>query len=220
MQLIRARVAGMSDLCGQLIGGILREYYQFSPGIAAHLDGDEVARTAVLKFVVRPLTAWFTLAVTLGLEHSNAKAVGTHVQAVVDACTADPGGFSAPAVLEAIRSGKPLPGDTPQAIQAFAEKAGEMARLPFARWAILEPLVRAWSLDPRHADVIGEVSEWLATAPLEALAPQSDPDARDGELRTLAGFFDFRPIGRRHMGTRLAAAWPQAVPVLQKYGFV
>jgi hypothetical protein len=220
MQQIRARVAAVSALSEQLIAEILREYYQFSPEIAADVGGDEVARTAVLGIVVRPLMAWYALAVTLGLELSDAKTVERYVRELLGACASHPGSLSTAAALEAIRSGKPLPADVPSTILPFMDRARQAGRSQFASWAILDPLVRAWSLGARHADVIEEVSQWLGSAPLESLPQPTDPNVLDEELKKLSGFFDFRPAARRQLGTRLASAWPEAVPALTKHGFL
>jgi hypothetical protein len=220
MQQMRARVAGVSALSGQLIAEILREYYQFSPEIAAHIDKDEAARRFVLGMVVRPLMAWYSLAVSLGLELSDAKTAECHVHEALDACAVDPSSFSIPAVLEAIRSGKPLPEDSPGAILPFMDRAREAARLRSASWAILDPLVRLWTLRERRADVVDELSEWLGNAPLETLLRPEDPDVLDNDLKTLSGFFDFRPAARRQLGIRLASAWPETVPALARNGFL
>jgi len=218
MQQIRARVATVSALSGQLIAEILREYYQFSPEIAADIERDEGARKAVLRIVVRPLMAWYALAVTLGLELPDVETVDRHVQGVLNAC-APPSGSTA-ATLEAIRSGKPLPADVPAEILPFMDRARQAGRSQFASWAILDPLIRAWSLGERPANVVDEVSQWLGNAPLEALSQPSDPDVLDEELKKLSGFFDFRPAARRQVGIRLASAWPGAVPALTRNGFL
>jgi hypothetical protein len=218
MQEIRARVATVSALSGQLIAEILREYYQFSPDIAADIERDEAARKAVLRIVVRPLMAWYALAVTLGLELPDAKTVDRHVQDVVNACA--PPSVSTAAMLEALRSGKSLPADVPREILPFMDRARQAGRSQFASWAIFDPLIRAWSLGERSADVIDEVSEWLGNAPLETLPQPADPDVLDEELKRLSGFFDFRPAARRQVGIRLASAWPGAVPALTRNGFL
>jgi hypothetical protein len=220
MQQMRARVAGLSALTNQLIAEILREYYQFSPGIAADFEKDEAARTAVLETVVRPLMAWYALAITLGLGSSNADAVERHVQDVLDACVGDHGKPWMAAVLEDVRSGKPLRQDVPEAILPFVGRIREAARLRTASWAILDPLMRISTLSARQANVIDEVSEWLASAPLETLGQPTGPDVADAEFKTLSGFFDFRPAARHRLGSRLATAWPEVVPSLTRNGLL
>jgi hypothetical protein len=220
MQQIRARIAALSALAGQLIAEILSEYYQFSPGIAVHLDRDEVARGAVLEIAVRPLMAWYALAVNLGLDPVDPKTVESRVQDVLNACAAEPGNFSIAALLEAIRSGGPLPEGSPKALLPFLDRANEVARSHFASWAILDPLMRLWTLRTRQADLIDEVCQWLGSAPLETLPRAENLDALDQDLKTLSGFFDFRPTARRQIGIRLASVWPEAVPALIKNGFL
>jgi hypothetical protein len=160
--------------------------------------------------VVRPLMAWYSLAVSLGLELSDAKTAECHVHEALNACAVDPSSFSIPAVLEAIRSGKPLPEDSPGAILPFMDRAREAARLRSASWTLRE----------RRADVVDELSEWLGNAPLETLLRPEDPDVLDNDLKTLSGFFDFRPAARRQLGIRLASAWPETVPALARNGFL
>ena len=220
LQQIRAGVADISALGAQLIREILREYYRFSQGIAAALQKDEGVRTAVLEIVVRPLVAWYNLAFILGRGPSDAKTVEHHAQAVLDACLGDPGDLSMAALFEAIRSGNPLPENAPQAILSIADKANAAARLPYASWAIFDPLVRVWSLRKSRSNVVDEVSQWLGAAPLEGFSPPSDQQALDGELNIVAGFFDFHPSARRQLGTRLAAAWPLSASALEKHGFI
>jgi hypothetical protein len=213
-------VGAASALSGQVISEILREYYQFSPQIAANLEKDELARKAVLRIVVRPLIAWYTLASNLGLERADRNAVSQAAQEVLDACPRSLGeGLVAP-VLEAIQSGGPLPEDAPQQLLAFLPRIREAARLRFASWAILDALVRAWTLSARHVDVLAEVGEWLATAPLELVAQPKDPKRLDVDLAALAGFFDFRPRARLQLGARLAEAWPESVEALERHGFM
>ena len=220
LQQIRAGVADTSALGAQLIREILREYYRFSQGIAAALEKDEGVRTAVLEIVVRPLVAWYNLAFILSRGPSDAKTVEHHARAVLDACPGDPGDLSMAALFEAIRSGNPLPGNAPQAILTIADKANAAARLPYASWAIFDPLVRVWSLRKSQANVVDEVAQWLGAAPLEGFSPPSDQQALDGELNIVAGFFDFHPSARRQLGTRLAAAWPLSASALEKHGFI
>jgi hypothetical protein len=220
MQQIRARVAALSGLTGRLIEDILREYYEFSPAIAGGLAENDAARNTVLTVVVRPLMAWFDLAVGLGLERSDASEVERLARNVHDGCRDQPEMHRVIAALEAIRSGEPLPEDAPPAIRLFAARAQKTAHLSAASWALIEPLECLYSLQARQADVIDEVYRWLAAAPLESHAPHSDPAVLDHELKTLVGFFGARPAARRLLGTRLREAWPDAAPALEKHGFV
>lgn len=220
LQQIRAGIVDTSVLGAQLIREILREYYRFSQGIAAVLEKDEAVRTAVLEIVVRPLVAWYNLAFILGQGGrgpSDARTVELHAQAVLDACPGDP---STAALFEAIRSGKPLPENAPQAILSIADKVKAAPRLPYASWAIFDPLVSVWSLRTSKANAVDEVAQWLGAAPLERFSPPSDQQALDIELKIVAGFFDFNLGARRQLGARLAAAWPQSASALEKQGFI
>ena len=217
---LRDRVASASLLGGQLIDVIYRDYSQFSPEIADELEQNGVAQKAVLWVVVRPLLAWYTLAGVLALEQANRKTVDQAARDVLSACPRYLGGSSIIALLETIRAGKALPPDTHPLLLDFAPRIQKAADLRFASWAILDPLVRAWRSATNHLDVIDEVAQWLATAPLEALALPSDRQVLDVELGVLAGFFDFQPIARRQLGERLAATWPDATSALERAGFV
>src|SRR6266508_3655870 len=217
---LRDRVATASRLSGQLIDVIYRDYSQFSPEIAAELEQDAVARNAVLWVIVRPLLAWYTLAGILALEQADQKAANQAAQEVLNACPQYLGGSSIIPLLEAIRTGRALPENTSPLLLDFVPRIRQWARLRFASWAFLDPLVRVWRSATDNRDVVDEVAQWLATAPLEALAPPSDPQMLDVELGVLAGFFDFRPMARRQLGKRLTAAWPGAASALERVGFV
>ena len=219
LRALRDRVSGASRLGGQLIDVIYREYYQFSPNIAAELQQDGIARVLVLSAIVRPLLAWYSLAGTLALEQSNEQAVRQATGAVSSACPTYLGGASIVSLLEAIRAGEALPPNSHPLLLEFASRMQGAAPLPFAAWAILDPLIRVWRSATDHLDVVDEVAQWLATAPLEALAPPSDPELLELELGVLASFFDFRPAARRQLAARLSAAWPAEVGALNRAGF-
>jgi hypothetical protein len=216
---LRERVAATSDLSARLIDAIYREYFQFSPGIAVELDQDAVARKAVLWIVVRPLLAWYSLACILALERDES-AVKNALRDISSACPRYLGASSIATLLETIRAGEPLPTDAPQLLLDFAPRIQEAARLRFASWGILDPLVRAWGSTARSRDVVDEVAQWLATAPLEALPTQGDSDLLAQDVAGLASFFDFRPTARLQLGARLAAAWPSAADALERHGFI
>lgn len=220
LRALRDRIATASGISAQLIDAIYREYYQFSPAIAAKLEQDKVARQAVLWVVVRPLLAWYTLAGTLAFEHADQDAVRHAVQEVSGACPRYLGASSIAGVLEAIRSGKELPVGAPQLLVDFAPRVRDAARLRLASWAILEPLVRVWRSAADRLDVVDEVSQWLAAAPLEVVSPPTTPGQLDLEVGALAGFFRFKPAARHQLGERLAGAWPNASIALENHGFI
>ena len=217
---LRDRVATASRLGGQLIDVIYRDYAQFSPAIAVELERDVIARQAVRQVIVRPLLAWYTLAGTLAFEHADQRAVSHATQDVMNACPGSLGQSSIIPLLETLRAGAALPAETPPLIRDFAPRIQAAAQLRFASWAILDPLLRVWRLALEHREVVDEVAQWLATAPLEALTPPSDAQLLAVELRVLASFFDFRPRARRQLGERLTAAWPHAASALARAGFV
>lgn len=217
---LRDRVASASRLGDQLIDVIYREYYQFSPEIAAELEQDMIAQKAALWVIVRPLLAWYTLAGILAFEQADTKAVNQATQDVLNACPRYLGGSSITALLETIRAGEALPPDSHPLLLEFAPRIQVATSLKFASWAILDPLVRVWRSATDRLDVVDEVAQWLSNAPLEALDPPHDPKMLDAELGVLAGFFDFRPMALKPLGERLAAAWPTAASALDRAGFI
>jgi len=215
---LRDQVSDASKLAGQLIESIYQEYYQFSPEIAANLQDDTAARNAVLGIVVRPLLAWYTLAGVMALKPHDDEAVSQSLREVTQACPAYLGGSLIATLLEKIRSGERLPLLTPRLLRDFAPRLQQVAQLRFASWAILDPLIRVWR-SAAAGDLVAAVSEWLATAPLEALAPLSCPELLETDLSSLASFFDFQPQARQQLGARLAVAWPEATAALERHGF-
>jgi hypothetical protein len=182
------------------------------------LDVD--ARQAVLWFVVRPLLAWYTFAGIVALDEAGPKTVNQAARDVLNACPRYLGGASVIALLEAIRVGDALPANTPPLLLDFVPRIREAARLRFASWAILDPLFRAWRSMTDHLDLVEEVAQWLATAPLETIVPPSDPELLNVELGVLSDFFNFKPTARRQLGERLMAAWPNATSALHRAGFL
>jgi hypothetical protein len=219
LQDLRRQIGAASPICGQLIDCIMREYYRFSPQVAAAIEKDAAVRGAVLTMVVRPLVAWFTLARVVGFEWSDRTAVSVAAQDVLTACPRRLAPRIVP-VLEAIRADEPFPAGAPWQLLPFGPKIREAARQPHVSWALLDSLLRAWTITTRHIDVIGEVAQWLAAAPIDPFIRSTAPELLDQELGTLAGFFDFRPAARRRMGSRLAAALPESMNALQRHGFL
>jgi hypothetical protein len=217
---LRDRVAMASRLGSQLIDRIYCDYYQFSPEIAAELEHDVSARNTVLWVIVRPLLAWYTLAGMLALEEGDPRTVNQGMQDVSNACPQYLGGSLIITLLEAIGREEVLPANTPPLFFRFESRLREAARLRYASWAILDPLFRAWRSMTDHLDLVEEVAQWLATAPLDAIAPPSDPEVLNVELGVLADFFNFKPNARRQLGERLTAAWPDTSDALERAGFL
>jgi hypothetical protein len=217
---LRDRVSRASPLAAQLIEAIYNDYYQFSPEIAAELERDQFARSAALSLIVRPLLAWYTLAGRLAFEHTNKETIRRAAQDVINACPRILGMSSITTLAEAIKAGRALPPNSPPLFLHFEPRIREAARLPFASWAILDPLVRAWRSATDHRDLVDEVAGWLASAPLDSLTPPRDSETLDADLAGLAAFFDFKPMARLQLGSRLAAAWPDATSALRRTGFV
>jgi hypothetical protein len=216
---LRDQVAAASKLAAQLIETIYQEYYQFSPEIAANLQQDAAARNTVLGIVVRPLLAWYTLAGVMALKSHDDEAVAQALQEVANACPQFLGSSLIPTLLEKIRDGQPLPVLAPKLLRQFAPRLQQVAQLRFASWAIFDPLIRVWRAAAASEQLITAVSEWLATAPLEALEPIANPELLETDLSSLASFFDFQPQARQQLGARLAVAWPAATAALQRHGF-
>jgi hypothetical protein len=217
---LRDQVAAASKLAAQLIETIYQEYYQFSPQIADNLQQDAAARNTVLGIVVRPLLAWYTLAGVLALKSHDDETVSQALQEVANACPQFLGSSLIPTLLEKIRDGEPLPVLAPKLLRQFAPRLQQIAQLRFASWAIFDPLIRVWRAATAAEQLITAVSEWLATAPLEALDPIENPELLETDLSSLASFFDFQPQARQQLGARLAVAWPDATAALQRHGFL
>ena len=208
---LRDRVAGASGLCARLIEAVYQEYARFSPAIATSLGSDPAARQAVLWIVVRPLFAWYSLAETLGFEAANPKAVRRAAKEVRGACPRYLEGFSIGPLLERFRTGEPLPDDAPRLLREFEPRLRKAAGLRFASWAILDPLVRAWTAAARRADPVDEVLAWLSAAPVEELPPPAGgPGAIVRELSELERLLEFQPSLFHQTRERLATAWPDA----------
>jgi hypothetical protein len=217
LRALRDRVSATSWLGARLVDAVYDEYARFSPAIAAELYHDATARGTVLASIVRPLFAWYTLAGTLGFEGDDRHACRQAAQDVVDACPPDLDGRAIVGLLEALRSGAPLPPALPPMLLGLAS---QVADFRFASWAILEPLIRAWRSATDDLDVVEEVAQWLAGAPLERLARPVDAASLEAELAVVADFLAFAPSKRTVVGERLLSAWPDAAGALQRAGFI
>jgi hypothetical protein len=217
---LRDRVAAASPLAGRLIEVVYDDYFKVSPSIAAELQHDVISRNAALAVVVRPLLAWYTLAGAVAFERADPKTIDKAVQEVVDACPAYFGRRAIVDLLENIRTGEALSADKFPILRDFAPRLREAAKLRFASWAILDPLVRAWRSAAEPLEMVEEVAKWLSDAPIESLSVPSAPESLDKQLRVLAGFLNFSPTARRRLGERLTAAWPDKANVIGRAGFL
>jgi hypothetical protein len=215
---LRDRVAARSALGAQLIDQIYDDYYRFSPAIAAELDQSAAPREVTLRLVVRPLLAWYTLAGTLAFEHTDKAALRRATAELASACPRLLGRAVISGVLESLLAGKPIPSGAPRMLQEFAPQIEAAARLPFARWAILDALALAWN-PATHGKPAAAVAQWLASAPLDRL-PAPKGVRFEAQLGALARFFDFDPAARLQLGARLARARPDAAAALAVHGFV
>lgn len=214
---LRDRVSAASQLGARLIEAVYDEYARFSPAIAAELYQDATARGTVLASIVRPLFAWYMLAGTLGFEGDDRHACRRAAQDVLDACPPDLDGRTIVGLLEALRSGAPLPPVLPPMLLELAPRAAEFR---YASWAILDPLIRAWRSAIDDLDVVEEVAQWLAGAPLEDLVRPVDAASLEAELAVIADFLAFSPSKRTVVGERLLSAWPDAAGALERAGLI
>ena len=198
---------------------IYRDYYRFSPRIAAEMQRDPLIRDVVLSIAVRPLVAWYTLANVLALTPTDDLAIVDATSAIWESF---PQGFNAQDVaagLRSIQAGEPLPADASLIFIYLAERIQQAPRMPFASWAILEPLVRVWTAYAAGSDMRDSLQAWLVAAPLETLEPPVGQEL-DDELAFLAGG-PFAPLDSRHqVGRRLLTAWPETRTALARHGFV
>jgi hypothetical protein len=213
---LRDRVVRATHLGARLMDAIYREYYRFSPRIAIELRHDDAAREGVLALAVHPLIAWYSLAEAIALAPEN---TGAATREVLDSCPDNIDAAMVAAAMAAIRAGEVIPAGAPPILSYLAARARNVARLPFACWAILDPLARIWTSVAHDLDAEDEARLWLASAPLEALSPP-DHDLLDIELALLAAGPLSRPGDRREMGGRLVVAWPEARQQLSRHDFL
>lgn len=217
LQQMRHRISTSSAVGKRLIDDIYGEYWQFSPKMAEEIKLDPILRGVALQIVVRPLLAWYALAGALALENASRDEVQLAELALLRVCPSDVGG---PVVdwLEAIQAGELSLPTVPRHLRRVIERLQQASRFPLASWAMLDPLTRAWKAGQGRLDLVDEVAEWLANAPLEKVSPPSSPELFEMDVKVLAGYFEFRPDARQRLGRRLAAAWPDTATTLERHG--
>jgi hypothetical protein len=98
----------------------------------------------------------------------------------------------------------------------------EALTLPLVRWAIFDPLVRAWTGAAEGFEMRAEVAKWLECAPVEVLPPPSaETVERDlAELSSLLSFNAANAAALKKLGSRLHTAWPTATAALRRAGML
>jgi hypothetical protein len=216
---VRDRVVRSTSLGAQLMDAIYREYYRFSPRIASELQRDPILRKGVLKFAVRPLIAWYSLAEVVSLAPGDAWARKEWGTQAIRACHVGVDPRVVAEAMASIAAGRMPSPEAPAVLGYLGQRVAHVASLKFASWGVIEPLVRVWRSVAACTDLCEEIRAWLAAAPLEALNPPAE-EALDVELSLLASASLSRCEDRLTVGSRLAAAWPSARPSLARRGFL
>jgi hypothetical protein len=216
---LRDRVMRATAIGTELLDAIYRDYYSFSPAIAAELAEDDELRDQVLRTCVRPLLAWYGLIEVMVLDAQDRRATERAARSVLGACLTETPAVATTtaALLDTIRRGDALPDDAAEPFRYLVSQLAGAVELPFAAWSIFDPIVRAWRCAATGSDVIEEARAWLADAPLERLDPPAGGEPLRAELMLIAG-----PLGssarREEVGVRLASAWPHLADDLRRSG--
>lgn len=221
LNMLRQRVVASTDLGEALLDAIYRDYYSFSPPIAAELREGAELREQVLRTCVRPLLAWFGLVEAVALDGADRRRARRAVLAVLDACESPSAEAAArnARLAEALCRGT-LSRGAPQPFAYLAARLGDAVALPFSRWAIFDPLVRVWRCAAGDADVLEQLDGWLTGAPFDRLPAPARGERLDAELELLAAGPYASDSARAALGGRLAIAWPELSEELRRHGFV
>ncbi len=109
-----------------------REYYRFSPAVAARMDADEEFRAEVRELLVEPLTAFFELAAARVFAPAGLADARRRLAGIASGHDTAPAGELLHA-LTALADGRP----STLGIAVDGES-------PLVRWALTEPLIRYW----------------------------------------------------------------------------
>lgn len=205
MRVLREAVAARAPLAGALIDAIYREYWQFSPGVADQIRTSDAARLSVMTLVVKPLFAWFQLAGQLALAPADREAAARAERALRAACPRYLGPARVANYLRQLRDDSAVPASMPALVAQLAPGLNQALGLPLVRWAVLDPLLRAWQCAADGREGRGEVARWLAAAPLDTL-----PAPGPGGFAGLGSLLAFDDGARAVLAGRLEAAWPGA----------
>jgi len=208
-----------------LFEAFFREYYQFSPRIAAEIEGSPEFKRAVLDFFVEPLLGFFAIfrEVAGGPVGAAASARGhlaeagrsrglsaPGVAAIAGrlAHEADPGAAAAdPGVVGADP-------DFERALGRILAAASERsAGLAVTRWSLLAPLAMFWdwaasqSLDSAPPDFERCILAWLGRLPVVAVDAYRSPGVLSGDLALLPGAGVRNPRVATRIAERVVAAF-------------
>jgi hypothetical protein len=220
LKLLRDRVVRATHVGAQLLDCIYLDYYRFSPRIAADLDRATDLRQSVLALAVRPLLAWYALIELMALDPENCSGVQLAAETVLRSLRPTVGDAETASMFDALRLGAPLADHAAPPFPYLASRLREVPSLPFASWAIFDPLVRMWRCAASRTSIVQEAEEWMTAAPFELLIAPTDAATLDRELGILARG-PFGDKARRYdLGARLAQAWPDAGDALVRHDFV
>lgn len=221
LNMMRDRMMKSTQIGGALLEAIYADYYSFSPAIARELDADLALRDGVLKLIVRPLIAWYGLVESLVLDSRDERAAERGATAVREACAAARRpARDVLATLQRIRYGEGLEPGVDRVLSYIASRWPDEEALPFAGWAIIDPLTRAWHCAADGVDPRMSAGAWLLSAPLEDLPTPPAEEDLGAELSLLARGPFADPLLRTAIGARLGAAWPELTHELRRHGFL
>jgi hypothetical protein len=217
MRALRDRVAARSVLAARLIDAIYDEYWQFSPGVADEIRDSDTARMAVMALVVRPLFAWYSLAGQLALDPHDQAACRAALKELGSACPRYLGPAKVANYLRQLSDGGALPAGMPALVAQLAPRLNQAMGLPLVRWAILDPLLRAWQGAADKLDMRAEVASWLEAAPIEQLDAPA-PELLHQQLAELGELLAFDAPARAKLATRVGGAWASSVAAVAPTG--
>jgi hypothetical protein len=197
--LLRASVLGRD-----LVERIYREYYAFSPAIAAELTADPALRAMVHADVVAPLVEWYGLVEARYL-HGDANIVTALAEMLLAGIQqGDMTGLSDS--YSAFARAAPLPVNAPSGLVYLRERIGSQAlSTALVRWAYAEPLDACFACAAQGADardLLAKMAGWIGRIPLEGAAAHRGAAEFETEVRNLAAALG-EPAMRHALGARL-----------------
>jgi hypothetical protein len=191
---------------------LFREYYRFSPQVAAAMRRSESLRIGIDDLCVAPLLRFFETATTF------VDSRGTHASSTaLRECRMDRAvlGEMAMAVRDLRRSSRAPripPGPTAAIVAEFSRNGlrSTRRRMPYVDWALLEPLLLAYRTMTEDvpapvadARLRERIEEWLTRMPLPSASSFASDDERVAELRAMADAVFTTDSIRRQIALRL-----------------